>query len=111
MLTGLSIGILLRLLRVTIFFATKRANLDYKLMMNGLTLVGFGKRVLKVVYFTLAAPASLSLGCKVTFALALPKPILLSSGFQYVIKLSVIYLLKKIYTANATLSSSLWNRL
>jgi len=80
-------------------------------MMNGLTLVGFGKRVLKVVYFTLAAPASLSLGCKVTFALALPKPILLSSGFQYVIKLSVIYLLKKIYTANATLSSSLWNRL
>jgi len=82
-------------------------------MMNGLTLVGFGKRVLKVVYFTLAAPASLSLGCKVTFALALPKPILLSSVFQYVIKLceSVIYLLKKIYTANATLSSSLWNRL
>jgi len=29
-------------------------------MMNGLTLVGFGKRVLKVLYFTLAAPASLS---------------------------------------------------
>lgn len=84
-------------------------------MMNGLTttLVGFGKRVLKVLYFTLAAPASLSRlqSYLCGFALALPKPILLSSGFQYVIKLSVIYLLKKIYTANATLSSSLWNRL